>query len=304
VSADVEGTVAGRRYALVHRTVYGYDDVVTASFGLTHLLPRLTQHQRALAATLEVEPAAADVREHVDFFGNRAAYVEVDVPHTQLVVTARSEVEVLPREPVDLGRLETPWETVRDRLAGTVGAGVLEARQFVLTSPLVPSWPEVTAYAAQIFTPGRAVGAALADLTARIHDDFAYTPGATTVRTTLPELLADREGVCQDFAHLAVGVLRSVGLSARYVSGYLETTPPPGRERLVGADASHAWVGTYLPDTGWVELDPTNGKLVDDRYVVAAYGRDYGDVTPVQGVIFTESTKSSLRVSVDLSLLV
>jgi transglutaminase-like putative cysteine protease len=296
--------VSGRRYALVHRTEYGYDDVVTSSFGLTHLLPRATEHQRALVAELEVEPAAADVREHVDFFGNRAAYVEVVEPHTQLVVTARSEVEVLPRAAVDLEAVTTPWETVRDQLAGTVGAAVLEARQFVLTSPRVPPWPEVAAYATSIFPPGRAVGPALADLTTGIHRDFAYQPGATTVRTTLPELLTIRAGVCQDFAHLAVGVLRSVGLAARYVSGYLETTPPPGRERLVGADASHAWVATYLPELGWVELDPTNGKLVDDRYVVAAFGRDYGDVTPMQGVIFTESKKSSLRVSVDLSLLV
>jgi transglutaminase-like putative cysteine protease len=294
---------AVRRYALVHRTEYGYDDVVTSSFGLNHLLPRDTDHQHPLAAVIEVDPPAADLREHTDFFGNRTAYVEVDTPHTRLVVTARSEVEVLARDPLDLDAVTTPWETVRDQLAGSLGAGVLEARPYLLASPLVPRWPEVAAYAAEVFTPGRAIGPALAELTSRIHRDFAYRPGATTVRTTLPELLAARQGVCQDFAHLAVGMLRSVGLAARYVSGYLETTPPPGRERLVGADASHAWVAAYLPDLGWVDLDPTNGKLVDDRYVVAAYGRDYGDVTPVQGVIFTESTKSSLRVSVDLSVL-
>ncbi len=323
---------AARRYALVHRTTYAYDDVVTASFGLTHLLPRATEHQRPLTAVIEVEPAAADIREHTDFFGNRAAYVEVETRHTRLVVTARSEVEVMTREAVDLTALATPWEAVRDALAapagatsstgsaGSTGSAVsggsagsagsggsdsarLEAQPFRLTSPLVPDWPQVRAFAASVFTPARPIGAALGDLVRRIHDDFAYAPGATTVATTLPEVLAARAGVCQDFAHLAVGMLRSVGLAARYVSGYLETTPPPGRARLVGADASHAWVAAYLPGLGWLELDPTNGKQVDGRYVVVAHGRDYGDVTPVKGVIFTDSTKSSLRVEVDLSLL-
>jgi transglutaminase-like putative cysteine protease len=292
-----------RRYAVVHRTEYGYDDVVTSSFGLTHLLPRTTEHQRALTSALEIDPEPADVREHRDFFGNRAAYVEVDAGHRRLVVTARSEVEVDRSAAPDLASLTTPWEQVRDALTGELEPDLLDARQFVLASPLVPAWAEVAAYAGQVFTPGRAVGVALADLIDRIHGDFAYKPGATTVKTTLPELLRKREGVCQDFAHLAVAMLRSVGLAARYVSGYLETTPPPGRPRLIGADASHAWVATYLPDLGWVELDPTNDKVVDDRYVVVAHGRDYGDVTPVQGVIFTESKKSSLRVEVDLSLL-
>jgi transglutaminase-like putative cysteine protease len=292
-----------RRYAVVHRTEYGYDDVVTSSFGLTHLLPRTTEHQRALTSALEIDPEPADVREHRDFFGNRAAYVEVDAGHRRLVVTARSEVEVDRSAAPDLASLTTPWEQVRDALTGELEPDLLDARQFVLASPLVPAWAEVAAYAGQVFTPGRAVGAALADLIDRIHTDFAYKPGATTVKTTLPELLRKREGVCQDFAHLAVAMLRSVGLAARYVSGYLETTPPPGRARLIGADASHAWVATYLPDLGWFEIDPTNDKVVDDRYVVVAHGRDYGDVTPVQGVIFTESKKSSLRVEVDLSLL-
>lgn len=303
MTVTAEPRAGARRYALVHRTAYEYDDEVTSSFGLTHLLPRETEHQRPLTATLEVDPEPRDVREHADFFGNRAAYVEIDRPHTRLVVTARSEVEVLDRAPVVLTGLTAPWESAAAALAGSVGASALAARPYVLPSPLVPFWPEVAAYAAADFGPGRPVGDAVAGLMRRIYDDFRYRPGATTVRTTLPELLAGREGVCQDFAHLAVAALRSVGLAARYVSGYLETTPPPGRPRLLGADASHAWVSTYLPPAGWVELDPTNDQLVDERYVVAAYGRDYGDVTPLQGVIFTESTRSSLRVEVDLTRL-
>ena len=288
-----------RRYRLVHRTEYAYDDVVTSSFGLTHLLPRETKYQRPLAAGLEVEPAPADVREHRDFYGNRAAYVEVDTPHTRLVVTARSEVEVQPRPAPELPAVT--WEDVRDRVGRELSGGALAARPFILTSPLVPAWPAVASYAGQTFAPGRTVQDCLTELVSRVHDEFAYAPGSTTVKTTLPELLERRKGVCQDFAHLAVGMLRSVGLAARYVSGYLETTPPAGQPRLVGADASHAWVATFVPGAGWIELDPTNGVYVDERYVVAAYWRDYGDVIPVQGVIFTDSKKSTLKVAVDLT---
>lgn len=291
--------MTARRYRLVHRTEYTYDDEVTSSFGLAHLLPRLTDHQRPLAATLVVDPTPSELREHPDFFGNRAAYIQVDTPHRQLVVTASSEVEVSPRPVQVLEDHDQPWESVRDELQSD--PALVEARSFVLSSPLVPAWPEVADVAGEVFRPGRAVGVALAALVQRIHEDFEYAPGATTVSTTLPELLAARRGVCQDFAHLAVGMLRSVGLAARYVSGYLETSPPPGRPRLVGADASHAWVSTYLPGSGWVDLDPTNGVLVDDRYVVAAYGRDYADVTPIKGVIFTDSTESTLLVQVDLT---
>jgi transglutaminase-like putative cysteine protease len=286
---------------LVHRTEYTYDDVVTSSFGVAHLLPRVTDHQRPLAATLEVDPTPTELREHADFFGNRAAYVQIDAPHRRLVITANSEVEVAPRAVVALAGLAQPWELVRAELLRSPDPEALDARSFVLNSPLVPVWAEVAAFAAEVFTPGRAIGDALDELLRRIHDGFEYSPGATTVSTTLPEVLAARRGVCQDFAHLAVGSLRSVGLAARYVSGYLETTPPPGRPRLVGADASHAWVATYLPTLGWLDLDPTNGVLVDDRYVVAAYGRDYADVTPLKGVIFTDSTESTLTVQVDLT---
>jgi transglutaminase-like putative cysteine protease len=295
--------VSPRRYRLVHRTEYTYDDEVTSSFGLAHLLPRVTDHQHPLIATLEVDPTPSELREHSDFFGNRAAYVQVDSPHRRLVITASSEVEVAPRPALELAALTQPWEAVRDTIALGDDPAAVEARSFVLHSPLVPAWPEVADFAAPLFAPGRPIGAALGDLVSRIHQEFEYSPGATTVSTTLPEVLAAGRGVCQDFAHLAVGALRSVGLAARYVSGYLETTAPSGRPRLVGADASHAWVATYLPDRGWVELDPTNGVLVDERYVVAAHGRDYADVTPIKGVIFTDSKESTLRVQVDLTLL-
>jgi transglutaminase-like putative cysteine protease len=294
-----------RTYHLIHRTEYTYDDKVGASYGRAHLIPRHGSGQQRLSGEVVVDPAPDEMHEHTDFFGNRSVYFAVKTAHTRLSVTADHVVEIH-RPPLDMAALGAlRWEEVRDRLADRLdlGADLMEARQFVLPSPMVGRDPDVAAYAARLLPARATMGDVVTGLLEAIHHDFAYVSGATNVKTTLTEVLEGREGVCQDFAHLAVGMLRSVGLAARYVSGYLETTPPAGHQRLVGADASHAWVATYLPDAGWVELDPTNDQVVDDRYVVAAYGRDYGDVTPVQGVIFTESTRSSLRVEVDLSRL-
>ena len=290
-----------RTYTLVHSTEYTYDQEVTASYGRAHLIPRHGGRQRRLSAELVVEPAPAERREHADYFGNRSAYFAVTEPHTRLVVTARSRVEVhAPGDPG--GAAAVPWERVRDRLAhrADLDPDVLDARPFVLPSPLAGRDAGVAAYAAATFVPGRPLGEAVTELVERIHGDFAYVAGATDVRTTLAQLLERREGVCQDFAHLAVACLRSVGLAARYVSGYIETRPPPGVPRLAGADASHAWASVFAPGLGWLDLDPTNRQLVDDRYVVAALGRDYSDVPPLRGVIFTESTVSKMRVAVDM----
>lgn len=294
--------VAARTYDLVHRTEYTYDDEVTASYGRAHLVPRHGGRQLRLHAEVRVEPAPAEQREHADFFGNRSVYYAVTAPHTRLVVTARSAVEV--HQPAyDPGALDVlDWAEVADRLADRAerGADLVEARPFLLPSPMAARSADVAAYAARSLRPGRSLGASLRDLTEQIHDDFAYVAGATNVRTTLEELLERREGVCQDFAHLAVACLRSAGLAARYVSGYIETRPPAGKPRLAGADASHAWASVFAGELGWVDLDPTNRQLVDERYVVAAIGRDYGDVPPLRGVIYTESTVSKMRVAVDM----
>jgi transglutaminase-like putative cysteine protease len=288
--------VTGSRYLLVHRTEYSYDDEVTTSYGRAHLVPRDVDGQRCVNNAIDTEPVAAEKRAHVDFFGNRSTYFVVTEPHRSLLVTATSTV-LVDRQPVDQARLDgLSWERARDALDPFD-----EALGFTLPSPLVDLVPAVARYAAAVFTPDRPLGAALVDLLARISSDFEYRTGTTTVRTTLPEVLAKRSGVCQDFAHLTVGCLRSVGLAARYVSGYLETSPPPGEPKLLGADASHAWVSVLVPGVGWVDLDPTNNQFVDDRYVVAAYGRDYTDVPPLKGVIVTDAKHSTLRVSVDLS---
>jgi transglutaminase-like putative cysteine protease len=287
------------RYRVVHSTEYVYDEDVTGSYGQARLQPRDLPHQTCRSSSVYVDPTPEDLSDHADHFGNLTTYFHVAHPHTRLTVTATSLVDV---EPPGIPTVfyEQPWEVARDALADRAGSHA-EAREFALASPLVGGHPAVEAYARASFVPGRPVGEATTDLMHRIHADFRYTSGETTVTTTLPEVLEARVGVCQDFAHLTVGCLRSVGLAARYVSGYLETSPPPGRPKLVGADASHAWASVLVPGAGWVSLDPTNDQLVDGRYVTLAWGRDYDDVPPLKGVIFTESTRHVLQVRVDVS---
>ncbi|HET9257097.1 MAG TPA: transglutaminase family protein, partial [Pseudonocardiaceae bacterium] len=193
-----------------------------------------------------------------------------------------------------------PWERVREKIQADPGDDALDARQFMLDSPLVRNSGDLAAYATESFPARRPLLEAVIDLASRIHHDFDYHPGATGVTTTIEEVLESRSGVCQDFAHVATGCLRSLGLAARYVSGYLETEPPPGQERLAGADASHAWVSVFVPGAGWVDIDPTNDQLVDDRYITTAWGRDYSDVPPLKGVIFTQAEDHDLRVTVDV----
>ena len=286
-------------YRVVHRTEYRYESAVTSSYGELYVLPRDTPGQACRSSAVRVEPEPHDYRERTDFFGNRVAYFAVLEPHTRLTVTAESIVDVNAPGSLLLP-IDQEWETIRDRLHLDPADDAFDARAFVLRSPKVTLTPDVAAYAAVSFPPGRPLTEALVDLTARIYTDFTYEPGSTSVRTTLTELLDCRKGVCQDFAQLAVGCLRSVGLAGRYVSGYLETVPPPGRPRLVGADVSHAWASVFVPDAGWVDLDPTNNRFVSDRYVTNAFGRDYGDVSPIKGVIYTESMKNELEVSVDV----
>ena len=313
-----DGKWSPRRYRVRHRTTYRYDDVVTASYARGHLVPRDEPGQRCLSVDFLVEPAATLVSEHVDHFGNRSSYVEIHARHTLLAVTATSEVDIT-RRPVDLASLddltvahamnrvgeELPHiaDGPRHRAAGEAEADSVEAWTYLVPSPHVAPHPDIADYATSVLPPDRPLGDALAALVSAIHRDFAYRPGATSVRTTLPELLQVRAGVCQDFAHLGIGMLRSLGLPARYVSGYLETQPPPGRPKLQGADASHAWLSVLLPRLGWVDLDPTNDQPADCRYVVAGWGRDYGDVAPLRGVIYTEGKTTALDVAVDVERL-
>lgn len=287
-------------FRVVHRTEYRYDREVYSTYGEARLHPRELPGQQCYSTTLSVEPFPEEYRVRRDFFGNRVAHYSVLEPHTHLVVTASSIVAVEGRKallPLAAGR---SWDEARDALRLSDDPEVVDARQFLLASPAVPVSPGASEYVASSFTPGRDLLEVLAELGHRIHEDFAYLPGATDVNTTVDELIERRAGVCQDYAHLAIVGLRSLGLAARYISGYLETRPPPGMERRQGADVSHAWLSVFVPGVGWIDLDPTNDQFVDDRYVTVAWGRDYTDVAPLKGVIFTESEHHELLVSVDV----
>ncbi len=286
-------------YRVTHRTEYRYDDAVRASYGQTHLLPRTTPQQDAQSASVSFWPVPDDRRTRVDFYGNRCVAFSILATHDRLTVEATSTVEVLgaPAPPL---AAEVPWEVARDDTRrGTDPEGLL-ARDMTLASPRVSLGTEVHDYAAPSLAAGRPLLDAVVDLTHRIHADFAYEPGATDVGTRVEDVLAARAGVCQDFAHLEIACLRSHGLAARYVSGYLETDPPPGRPKMQGSDESHAWLAVHLPGDGWIGLDPTNDVLTGDRHVTTAWGRDYGDVPPVEGIIFTDGATHEMDVTVDV----
>jgi transglutaminase-like putative cysteine protease len=287
-------------YRVVHKTEYSYTEVVSPSYGQLYVLPRDHQDQTCVSARVVVDPPADDYREHTDFFGNRVAYFAVQAPHRELTVTADSTVVVSDRRGVSPVIVEQPWEEVVELLVTDRGADFLDARMFVLDSPLVARSDALGDYARESFTAGRDLRGAVGELSSRIHADFAYRPGSTSVSTPIEEAFDQRSGVCQDFAHVAIGCLRALGLAARYVSGYLESAPRPDGSSLSGTDVSHAWLSVFLPDTGWVDVDPTNAQFVDHRYVTTAWGRDYCDVRPLNGIIYTEGLTNKLTVSVDV----
>lgn len=287
-----------RTYEVRHRTTYTYDEDVTTCYERGFLRPRETPSQRVVDNQVRISPQPDLVSEHSDHFGNQSFYVEVRTPHQVLEVTKTSVVRVEWPD-VDLAALDR-WTVSSAAEAIQRGADPTAVSTYLLPSVLVDVDEAVRDYAATHLAPDRPLGEAVVALTHAVFDDFTYTSGVTNVRTTLQELLLDRRGVCQDFTHLALGCLRAVGLPGRYVSGYLETQPPPGREKLEGSDASHAWASVLTPDGSWVDLDPTNDHLADSRYVVTAWGRDFRDVSPLKGVIFTESSTSSLDVGVDV----
>jgi transglutaminase-like putative cysteine protease len=287
-------------YRVTHTTTYSYSKVVSLCHNLAHLTPRHAPRQACLHSELQVTPTPAVQRPQLDFFGNRATYFTIEEPHDKLTVRAVSLTTVIPFNPP--AAKETPsWESVSAFLQTDLSPAGLEARQFVFESPYVKCHPDLTAYAASSFTPGRPLLEAALELTERIHTDFSYDSAATTVHTPLQDVFRLRRGVCQDFAHLQIAGLRGLGLAARYVSGYLRTKPPPGQARLVGADASHAWLSIFCPKVGWIDLDPTNNLIPSDKHILLAWGRDYDDVSPVKGVNLGGG-RHSVRVAVDVVL--
>jgi transglutaminase-like putative cysteine protease len=286
-------------YAITHRTTYAYASAVSFSHHLMHLRPRETPRQRLLDFTLGFTPAVAITFPRLDYYENATTFLAIERPHRKLVVTARSRVQVI--APALPDPATTPaWEVVRDSCASDVLTADSAAGEFLFNSRHIISRAEYAEYAAVSFLPQRPLLDALRDLTARIFRDFKFDPRATTTATPVEEVFRKRRGVCQDFAHLGISCLRSLGLPARYVSGYLETMPPPGKPRLVGADASHAWLAAWCPGYGWIDADPTNNVLPSDRHVVVAWGRDFSDVSPLRGVV-VGGGEHRLRVSVDVA---
>ncbi len=285
-------------YRIIHRTTYKYKYPVAFGNHVACLTPRSLDHHRCHWSELKINPTPSTRSERLDYYGNMISLFTVQEPHKQLVVEARSEVSL------DAARTEMPphsphWEDVARQLPDDHSPAALTAYQFVFESPRIKPSLELANYAYKSFSAGRAWADAMLDLTGRIHRDFLFDSKATNVRTSTEEFFRKKRGVCQDFAHLQIACLRSLKLPARYVSGYLRTYPPPGRPRLIGADASHAWVSVFCPEIGWLDLDPTNNLVVGDGHVTLAWGRDYGDVSPLRGLILG-GRDHTLKVSVDV----
>jgi transglutaminase-like putative cysteine protease len=287
------------RLSVTHETRYRYSSAVVLSQQLLHLTPRVLPWQSCQAHHISVEPTAGEMTQREDYYGNRTASLLIAVPHQELIVRTVSDVSVKPRASAALAAPKSSWEAVRARL-GALDTPLVEAAEFLFDSPHIERSRELADYAVKSFTARRGVLESGADLARRIHHDFKFDRTATSVATPLRQVLKDKRGVCQDFAHLMIGCLRSIGLAARYVSGYILTAPPPGRPRLVGADASHAWASIYCGErAGWVDIDPTNNCIVDDAHVTLGWGRDFADVTPMRGVILGGGTQQlAVRVTV------
>jgi transglutaminase-like putative cysteine protease len=287
------------RYQIRHRTTYRYDTPANLCHNEARLRPLDLPGQRCLKWKLGIDPQPEFHRTRKDSFGNHIDYFSIQRPHPELVITAESEVEVLSagQLPLEAGG---PWDRLLDQLRTSKDPASLDARAFALSSPLIPVLPELAEFARPDFTPGRCVLEAVSAFNARIFHDFKFDPDFTTVATPVVEVLQNRRGVCQDFAQIMIASLRSLGLPARYVSGYLETLPPPGKPKLVGADASHAWVSVFVPGQGWLDFDPTNNLRPGERHITVAIGRDYRDVSPLRGVT-VGGLSHTLKVSVDVT---
>ena len=284
-------------YAVRHTTRYDYSETVPICYNRAHLSPRSDGHQSVVERRIEVTPSSAVVAgPRTDFFGNEVTYFTVQEPHNSMEVTLNARVDVAPCEYLDLN-LSPAWETA---VAAAREAANVEAYRFTFDSKFVAASPMLRAYALPSFPAGRPLLAAVSDLTARIFLDFKYDPAATTVSTPLDDVMRDRRGVCQDFVHLQIGCLRSVGVPARYVSGYIFDGAANGAPHLTGGQASHAWLSVFCPKFGWVDFDPTNNMIPSDQHITLAWGRDYDDVSPVRGVVLGGG-KHTISVDVNIA---
>lgn len=287
------------KYRVTHKTTYQSDQPVSVCHNEAWLQPRETPFQHCDNHQFGADPPPSSLTRRQDGYGNSVWVFSFHRGYDTLTVTSLSDVTLHPRRMLD--PQQTPaWEQVRDLLKTHATADDLAACEFTFDSPRVRGLEELTEYARESFAPSRPLLQAVSELTERIHRDFVYDPRATTVTTPVEEVFALRKGVCQDFAHLEIAALRSVGLAARYVSGYLRTQPAPGKPRLIGADASHAWLSIYLGHGEWIDVDPTNNVFPNLEHITVAWGRDYGDVCPLKGV-FIGGGRHSLNVSVDVT---
>jgi transglutaminase-like putative cysteine protease len=292
-------------FHVLHETEYFYAYPVSLSQQLLQLKPRSFQFQECLNHEIRLTPYPSERHDALDYFGNHRQYLAIAEPHEKLVVTAESTVTLSYRPGAELLAQSRPWEQVRDTLREISrpldnDPQGLEPIKFLYESPHVSLSADLQSYARTCFRLGQSVLAGALELTHKIHSEFAFDAEATDISTPLTELLQLKRGVCQDFAHLMIGCLRSLGLSCRYVSGYILTNPPPGMPRLVGADASHAWVSVYCPSIGWVDFDPTNRCMVNHEHVTLGWGRDFSDVSPIRGVMMAGG-EQRLKVSVTVT---
>lgn len=281
--------MAAVRYHVLHETRYDYGSPVSLSQQQLHLSPRILAWQQVEEQCVDIEPTPSWRRDGLDAFGNPVTWVAFHAPHDNLLIRSVMTIAVEPHLPGDL-KNSPPWEAVRDRLAYDATdpqPADLDATRFLFESPHVRIKHELADYAADCFPPGKPLLLCVQALMAKIFTEFTFDPEATTVSTPVLDVLENKRGVCQDFAHLMIACLRALGLAARYVSGYLLTRPPPGKPRLIGADASHAWVSVYVPGSeyGWVDFDPTNNLLPDTEHITLSFGRDFSDISPLRGII-------------------
>jgi transglutaminase-like putative cysteine protease len=285
-------------YAITHRTTYEYAAPVAVSHHVARLEPRQTAVQTPENFSLKIGPQPVVRKARSDYFGNHLCFFSVQEIHRRLDITATSRVQVHKHE-TPPAESSPPWEDVGKLFRDPVAPEVISPYQFVFDSPHVRASLELADYGRESFAKGGSLLEGALDLTRRIFKDFKYDSKATTIVTPLEEVLEKRRGVCQDFAHLSIACLRSLGLAARYVSGYLRTRPPEGKEQLVGADASHAWFSVFCPRNGWKDFDPTNNLQVSEEHITVAYGRDFSDVSPVAGIL-TGGGQHEVKVSVDV----
>ena len=291
----------GQRYRVVHRTEYRYGAMMLDGYSVACVLARPTPAQTVASSVVTTYPAPDEYDERDDVFGNRVVQFGLHQPHDGLVVEAITEAQIWAQ---GMPRTDIAWERVAASIAGARGPTALDVAPFVAPSRFVTvdaNRVELYALASSAFAPASGIVESTTRLCSTIFETYAFDPSFTEVSSPLDVVVRERRGVCQDFAHLAVGALRAIGLAARYVSGYIETDPPPGEPKTIGADASHAWCSVWVPDHGWLDFDPTNGIVAPDRHVTIGWGRDYADVAPVRGVVVGPSSTQSLSVFFDVA---